>query len=469
MGEGDRGGGWQKGAAIIICVAAGIFGTWIFVRYAWGIALPFFLAWLLSRVVRPLVDRLCGPASIRSTGRAHTADRADTTASAENFGRGSRGGTTIGSADGSPHAAYTASASATRTSDAGKIAARTASGQSRVERDPFASFDPQADPPLRDSTDPATGGTDRKRRRLPRSVVAAGLVILLAGGSVLLAVQGIRRGIGELARLVSEVAADRDGILGAVSTLLDRAKSLSQHIPFLRHFEDTPGYAAFCEWLDDLVAGGIDRLVGMVGDRLPGAAMAVAGWLPGAFVFVTVLLLACYYFTADNGAIGASVGRLADRVLPESVRDALPRFGRRVRRLGRQYIRAYLLLGLFTFLEVFIGLSVLGVKYAFLLAWLIALVDFLPLLGTGVVLVPWGIISLLLGEYRVGVGLLILYGLCTLLRQILEPKLLGRGLGLHPLLSLLSMYGGLRLFGIWGMLLAPLGVACVRSVLFEDG
>ena len=101
---------------------------------------------------------------------------------------------------------------------------------------------------------------------------------------------------------------------------------------------------------------------------------------------------------------------------------------------------------------------------ALILAILIAVVDFLPLLGTGIILIPWAVVSLLLGEVRLGIGLLVLYAVSSVLRQIFEPKLIGDGLGLHPLLSLAAMYGGLRLFGVWGMILAPLAAAGVRAV-----
>jgi predicted PurR-regulated permease PerM len=107
----------------------------------------------------------------------------------------------------------------------------------------------------------------------------------------------------------------------------------------------------------------------------------------------------------------------------------------------------------------------LRVPYAFILALLTALVDFLPLLGTGIILIPWAIVSLLLGEVRLGVGLLVLYAVSSVIRQILEPKLIGDGLGLHPLLSLAAMYSGLRLFGVWGMILAPLAVAGLLSMM----
>ncbi len=357
---------WITLAAAVVCLLGGGVLLWLSRRYLLGAALPFLLAYLLSRPLRPLVDRLCA------------------------------------------------------------------------------------------------GG------HIPRPLAAGGLVTLAVGGTVLLCVQGVRRGIDELGRLVGELTADKDGVVAALGTLLERAGSLSEHIPFLRRFEDTPGYAAFCERLDSLVSAGIDRLAESVAARLPDAAMTVAGWLPGAFVFVTVMLLACYYLAADDGSMARALGGVWVARAPAALRDAIPPLVRRFRRLGRQYVRAYLLLGLLTFLEVFVGLSFLRIRYAFLLAWLIALVDFLPMLGTGVVLVPWGILSLLLGEVRVGIGLLILFGICTLLRQITEPHLFGRGLGLHPLVSLAAVYVGLKLGGVVGMLLAPLAAAVLKSLFFGE-
>ena len=166
--------------------------------------------------------------------------------------------------------------------------------------------------------------------------------------------------------------------------------------------------------------------------------------------------------------IRASLSAAVTRLTPEGLRDRLPPIGRRLRRLGKQYLRACLLLGGLTFLQMFIGLAVLGVPYAFLLALLIAAVDFLPLLGTGIILIPWAAVCFLLGQVKLGVGLLVLYGVSSVVRQVLEPKLIGDGLGLHPLLSLISMYAGLRLFGVWGMILAPLAAAGVKSVFGKN-
>ena len=190
--------------------------------------------------------------------------------------------------------------------------------------------------------------------------------------------------------------------------------------------------------------------------------------MPAAFIFVTVTLLACYYFTADDGRLGRGVSAFFSRLTPAPLRDRLPPIGRRLRRLGRQYLRACLLLGLLTFCLSFIGLAILRIPYAFILALLLATVDLLPLLGTGIILIPWAVICLILGQVKLGIGLLVLYGVTTLVRQILEPKLIGDGLGIHPLLSLFSMYAGLRLFGVWGMILAPLVTAGVRAVFGAD-
>jgi sporulation integral membrane protein YtvI len=272
----------------------------------------------------------------------------------------------------------------------------------------------------------------------------------------------------ELSRLASDLTADTDGLIHAAETILSRVESISSHIPFLRRFEDAPFYAEFCAKLDSLVEAGIQRLTESITSRLPGAAISVAGFIPAAFIFITVTLLACYYFTADNGALGCSLSAGLAKLTPLPLRDRLPPLGRRLKRLGQSYLRACLLLVLTTFLLTFIGLAVLGVPYAFLLAVLLAVVDLLPLLGTGIILVPWAALCLLLGQVKLGIGLLILYGVSTLVRQILEPKLIGDGLGLHPLASLCAMYAGLRLFGVWGMILSPLVAAALVNVVGAD-
>ena len=115
-----------------------------------------------------------------------------------------------------------------------------------------------------------------------------------------------------------------------------------------------------------------------------------------------------------------------------------------------------MLIFLLTFCELLVGFLVLKIDYAFVLALVIAFVDFLPVLGTGAILLPWGIILILMNNISMGVGILTLFAVTTVVRQIAEPKIVGDSLGVHPLVTLAAIYLGYRVLGIWGMILAPL-------------
>ena len=108
-----------------------------------------------------------------------------------------------------------------------------------------------------------------------------------------------------------------------------------------------------------------------------------------------------------------------------------------------------------TFAELFVAFSLMGVSYAFLTAAAVARVDLLPILGVGTVLLPWSAISFLLGDPRLGIGLLLTYAVVSLVRQFVEPRLIGKELGIPPLLSIITMYVGFRLFGFIGLISAP--------------
>lgn len=109
------------------------------------------------------------------------------------------------------------------------------------------------------------------------------------------------------------------------------------------------------------------------------------------------------------------------------------------------------------------GFLILQVDYPLLFGLVIALIDALPALGTGLILIPWGLFMFLQGNTYLGAGLIILYGTAALIRTALEPRLLGKQMGLDPLLTLLALYGGYRLFGIPGMILFPIGAIMVKQ------
>ena len=158
------------------------------------------------------------------------------------------------------------------------------------------------------------------------------------------------------------------------------------------------------------------------------------------------------YFATDSGTI--SSGLLS--ILPDKWQKKLPHLKLKLTKTLTGYLKAYLLIMLITFLEVFVGLSVLGAEYAFILALIVAIVDLLPILGTGTVLVPWSVFAFLGSDIGLGIGLLVLYGVTIVVRQIIEPKIVGKAVGLHPLATLASVYIGLELLGFAGIFIGPI-------------
>ena len=123
---------------------------------------------------------------------------------------------------------------------------------------------------------------------------------------------------------------------------------------------------------------------------------------------------------------------------------------------------------LLTFFELVIGLSILDIKKAWLIALGITIFDVLPILGTGGIMIPWILFSYVQGQHKLAIGLLILYLIITLIRNIVEPKLMGKQLGLHPLLMLLCMYAGGKLFGVFGFMCMPMVLLILKNLNEEE-
>ncbi|MDO5401297.1 MAG: AI-2E family transporter [Eubacteriales bacterium] len=122
-------------------------------------------------------------------------------------------------------------------------------------------------------------------------------------------------------------------------------------------------------------------------------------------------------------------------------------------------IRSYLLIMLLTFTELSLFFSIFRISNPLAKAALIAVLDILPILGTGSILIPWAITSLVLGYTGLGIELLVTYGIVTVVRNYAEPKIVGAQLGLHPIITLVSMFVGLRLFGFWGVFGLPIAIS----------
>ncbi len=190
----------------------------------------------------------------------------------------------------------------------------------------------------------------------------------------------------------------------------------------------------------------------------------VAKGIPNALVNTVVTILSSYFFIVERDKII----EFWKRYLPEGGSRYYNYLKGDVKRLIGGYFLAQFKIMFVVGAILIVGFFVLGVRYAFLLGILIAMLDFLPVFGTGTVLIPWALVKLFSADYPLALGLALLYVLSQVIRQVIQPKIVGDSMGLPPLMTLLFLYLGFKLSGIGGMILAvPLGIIVLN--LYQYG
>ena len=200
-------------------------------------------------------------------------------------------------------------------------------------------------------------------------------------------------------------------------------------------------------WMKAALSGFSGTALGLVSGIATGIPSLVLNLL--AMIFSTVFVVSDYE-------------RLAD-----FARDKIPEKGKNILKKVRLYltdtlfvvIRSYVMIMLLTFTELSILFYLFGIEYGVLKAAAIAVFDIMPILGTGGIVIPWAVVSLVLGYTDLGIKLLIIYAIVTVIRNYVEPKIVGTQLGLHPIITLATMFIGLRLFGFWAMFGLPVGIS----------
>ncbi len=185
---------------------------------------------------------------------------------------------------------------------------------------------------------------------------------------------------------------------------------------------------------------------------------------PGILLDILITIIATVFIAIDWSILSDFVMRqFSDRArdLVVNIRTHL------ALTLGR-YVRSYALILFITFVELSIGLSIIGVENAIALSVLIAMFDILPVVGSGTVLIPWAIISLFRADYVRALGIAIVYVVVLIVRNIIEPKIIGQRVGLHPIVTLMAMVVGTYVFGPVGLLGLPVTLALLQS-LNEEG
>ena len=269
------------------------------------------------------------------------------------------------------------------------------------------------------------------------------------------------------------------GALGAV--LLRQVTRLAGVVPDLGETA-RQGMTVLSDWLTELsyrapagvqpmLTDSVQRIfddsntvVDQVASRIPGALASVLGRIPDSALGVGTGILSAFMISARLPQLRAFFKKKMEstgisRYLPAVKKGKQAALG---------WIKAQGLLMLVTWLTVSLGFWILGIRNGVLWAMLVALVDAVPMLGTGLVLVPWALVSFLQGQNVRALGLCALVGVASLLRTTLEPRLVGRQLGLDPLVTLICLYTGYRLLGFWGLLFAPMLAGVIFSMLKKE-
>ncbi len=205
-----------------------------------------------------------------------------------------------------------------------------------------------------------------------------------------------------------------------------------------------------------------------IANSLANSLISIMADVPGFFIFILIAVIATYFMAKGR----PEIREWFIRSLPESWEGKTRSVASDLISAFTGFMKALTILVSFTALQTIIGLKILGVEYAVTLGLLTGLLDIMPILGPGSLFLPWIIFSFVTGKVAFALGLLALYVFITTVRYMLEPRIIGQKVGLHPLATLISLYVGLKVAGVAGMFLGPIVVilfqACSRAGVFDS-
>ncbi len=205
-------------------------------------------------------------------------------------------------------------------------------------------------------------------------------------------------------------------------------------------------------------------LLGRIGSPTIAAVGNFAKQLPSVIIGIIMTLLSSYFFVAERNTINEWMRNHLPRFI--KVRYVMMKSG--LKKAVGGYFKAQLKIGIWMYLLLVVGLTLLRVQYSLLIALGIAFLDFLPFFGTGTVMVPWALVKMFSNDYKMAIGLLIIWGGGQLARQIIQPKIVGDSIGIEPIPTLFLLFIGYKLSGVIGMIVAvPIGL--LVYTMYQEG
>jgi len=260
----------------------------------------------------------------------------------------------------------------------------------------------------------------------------------------------------EMGSFLADAPEIYQSVIAEIGDALQNGRKLAEYFP--QNLQ--PPLLAFSDNLDGLFG----KLVSRAAEPTVQIAGHVAKSIPNLLVNMVITILSSYLFLADR----ESIMRWLKGHLPAFIFRYIEYMKRDAKGLIGGYFLAQFRIMCVVALILAAGFLVLGVRYGVLLAFLTAILDFLPIFGTGTVLFPWAVVKLFAGEYAYATGLILLYILTQVVRQIIQPKIVGDSVGLSPMPTIILLFVGYRVAGVFGMIVAvPVGIIVLN--LYEEG
>ena len=301
-------------------------------------------------------------------------------------------------------------------------------------------------------------------------LIAAAIVVLI----------GVRAA-EEVRGFIDYVTIQFSNLDNIVNTIENALMSFVGKLPEFISETATESLAAIFTQIREFIAGTATELPEQLTGSLSGfdfswlsapitGVLSTATRIPSIIISIVVTIVLACFMTADYDLIT----RFVYCQFPKEKRKDLTRAKQLLKMNLGKMAKAYALIMLVTFTEVFIGLTILKMiglfnsSYIAVIAVVTAIVDVIPVLGTGTIVLPWAAYSFITGNIGMGIGLLVLYAVVTVIRQIVEPKLVSNQLGLPPFVTLIAMYLGLKIIGVLGVFILPI-IAIMLKLLNDEG
>ncbi len=270
-----------------------------------------------------------------------------------------------------------------------------------------------------------------------------------------------------ISKLVSEATAFASQIPSMYSGIKADFDAIQHNIELFLSKAPADTHDAIIDFINNLSSTVLD-----FGEKIGTPTIEAAGNfaknIPNILIAMLLTIMSAYFILSDK----ENISKWMKSFVPEKQKGKFKRYTQGINNIFAGYLKAQFIIMGIVGIVLFIGLLFLGVKFALLLSVLIALLDFLPFFGTGTALCPWALFHLLSGDTKMAGGLIVIYVLSQLARRIVEPKVLGQTIGLNPLMTMILMYVGFKLFGVLGLIFsAPVGMLLINlhsQGMFDD-